>query len=48
MLGNKAFILSLEAFAEFPQTGAVKSATPLIYTLNFVLIDLSGGAVDSL
>jgi hypothetical protein len=48
MLGNKSFILSLESFAEFPKTGAVKSPTPFINALNFVLIDISGGVIDSL
>jgi hypothetical protein len=48
MLGDKPFIFGLETLAEFPQTGAVKSPTPFIDALNFVLIDLGGGAVDSL
>jgi hypothetical protein len=47
VLGNKAFILFLEPFAEFSQTGTMKSTPPLVYGLNVVFIYYSGGAINS-
>jgi hypothetical protein len=48
MLGDKSFIFLLEPLTEFPQTSAMKSTMPFIYTLNIVLIYLRGGVIDSL